>query len=165
MNFVSNPELMAEHLLDTYWRGRAMPVDPVEIASRLNIECRVTTLPRDIAGVLLYEKSDVSRLVAEVKDSPLRRRFVHACLLGLLLEKNAGLPNAPDSGKQVLARDAIRCAENKAVMPYFKRFALELLMSKSVLKKVYHKRSVSLLIGDFCAPQEAINARCEFFGQ
>ena len=90
---------------------------------------------------------------------------MHACLLGLLLEKNAGLPNAPDSGKQVLAREAIRCAENKAVMPYFKRFALELLMPKSVLNKVYRKRPASLLMGDFCAPQEAIKARCEFFGQ
>ena len=120
MNFVSNPELTAEHLLDAYWGGRAMPVDPAEIALRLNIECRVTTLPRDIAGVLLYEKSDVIRLVAEAEDSSLRRRFVHACLLGLLFEKNASPSNATDSGKQVLAREAIRCAENKTVMPYFK---------------------------------------------
>lgn len=154
-----DPKAEARALLDRYWTGRGMPVDPVEIARSLGVQVLRGNLPPDVAGVLMKRAGHDPRIVVAAGDSDNRRRFTVAHELGHFVYRGAGTEAETDQYEYVDERSRLARAGTDPVEVFANRFAAELLMPEDVIRPVAKQMSAAVLADRFGVSQEAMSYR------
>ena len=157
---MSTPDstVAARALLDRYWTGRGMPVDPVEIARALGLQVLRGDLPPDVAGVLMKRVGHDPRIVVAAGDSENRRRFTVAHELGHFVYRGEVEANT-DQYEYVDERSKLARAGTDPVEVFANQFAAELLMPEDVLRSAAKHIPTALLAGRFGVSQEAMTYR------
>lgn len=154
-----DPRDEARALLDRYWTGRGMPVDPVEIARSLGVQVLRGDLPPDVAGVLMKRAGHDPRIVVAEGDSENRRRFTVAHELGHFVYRGSEAKADPDQYEYVDERSRLARAGTDPVEVFANQFAAELLMPEDVIRPVAKHIPAALLAGRFGVSQEAMTYR------
>ena len=156
---ISDPKEEARALLDRYWAGRGMPVDPVEIARSLGVQVLRGNLPSDVAGVLMKRAGHDPRIVVAAGDSEPRRRFTVAHELGHFVYRGSEAKADPNQYEYVDERSRLPRAGADPVEVFANQFAAELLMPEDVIRPVAKHMSAAALATRFGVPQEAMSYR------
>lgn len=160
-----DPKYEAGALLDLYWIGKTMPVDPAEIACALGMQVFQAELPREVAGVLMKRVGYDPRVVVSTTDSDNRRRLAIAHELGWFVFRGASVTADEDQYEHVQLRSAAQAADDPAEI-FSTRFAAELLMPESVVRVAARRMRMApaVLAGQFGVPQEAVTYRLRDLG-
>lgn len=160
-----DPKYEAGALLDLYWTGKAMPVDPAEIACALGMQVFQAELPQEVAGVLMKRIGYDPRVVVATTDSDNRRRLIIAHELGWFVYRGASAAADEDQYEHIQLRSAAQAADDPAEA-FSNRFAAELLMPESVVRIAARRMrtAFAVLAGQFGVPQEAVTYRLRDLG-
>jgi Zn-dependent peptidase ImmA (M78 family) len=156
-----DPKAEARALLDRYWTGRPMPVDPAAIAHLMGVKVLRGKLPDDVAGVLLKKPGHDPRIVVQASDLENRRRFTVARELGRFVYLGA-TPAADESEYQYVdRRSTLAHIATDPGEQFANAFAAELLMPESVVKSARKQfgRALGALGATFGVPQERMSDR------
>jgi hypothetical protein len=110
----------AQKVLDTVWKDRPFPVDPVWLAAQFGIKVVETDLPEEVSGAIIKNKDKDPVIALSNSDHKNRKRFSCAHELGHYAfrmdageeeygyvdfrGKAAGMGTAPESHKQGLTK-------------------------------------------------------------
>jgi len=80
----------AADILKRYWRTGSLPVDPVAIARRLDVNVYSAQLGEDVSGMLIKNVDEDPAIYVDVDDSLPRQRFTVAHEIGHFVDRGIG---------------------------------------------------------------------------
>ena len=161
-----DPKKEARALLDRFWTGRPMPIDPAEIARMMGVVVLRTRLPENVAGVLVKKLGHDPRIVVQETDSENRRRFTVAHELGHFVQRGASPEPDEAHYEYVDLRSTLSQTGTDQGEIFANQFAAELLMPESVVKAAAKKfgAATAALGASFGVSQEAMSFRLRNLG-
>jgi len=160
MYVTSDPEVEARALLDRYWSGKSLPVDPVEIARALGVEVLRAELPGNVSGVLLKQVGHEPRIVVHAGDHENRRRFSVAHELGHFVQRSSAVVEDKDQYEYVDLRSPASSDGTNSDEVFANKFAAELLMPEHLVRPFSEKiRAAGALSSVFGVSIDAMSFR------
>jgi len=149
-------------LLESVWRQRAFPVDPVWVAGKLGIDVIETILPHDVSGALIKDKDKDPIIVLCKTDSTNRKRFTCAHEIGHYAYR---VTNDGDHYEYIDLRGNLSGAGSNSEEIYANQFAAEFLMPRSEISSLAKtERPAFLLARDFGVSDDAMRYRLKNLG-
>jgi Zn-dependent peptidase ImmA (M78 family) len=152
-----NPEIDASELLNAMWRGKNLPVDPVQIAWDLGLNVVETDLPENISGALIKDLDKDPVIFLSKADSNNRKRFTCAHEIGHYAYR---LANNGSHYEFVDFRDGSSATGDNQEEVYANQFAANLLMPADEVAQLSNQGLPSFLIAQhFGVSDDAIRFR------
>ncbi len=133
-----------------------LPVDPLKIATSLDIQVLVTGLDRKISGMLAKRPGEEPQIYINGVDSDNRQRFTCAHELGHYVSHIAA---GEESWENIDYRSPLSSEGTRADEIYANRFAACLLMPRSELRRLAGQHSRTTLAYKFGVSEDALNHR------
>lgn len=156
-----NAKEAAQSLLDYAWSSDVFPVDPVQIAKKLEISVVQMKLSEGVSGALIKESGGDPVIVLSELDGKNRQRFSCAHELGHYAHR---LINDADHYEYIDLRSELSETGSNAEEIYANEFAANLLMPDYEVKKLYKKMPFFLLISHFGVSESAMTFRLKNLG-
>lgn len=158
MDTLTNARDTAFSYLEDFWADDdnliSLPVDPVRIASKVNMKVSVADLD-GVLGVLVHE-DDETRMILERKTDKRYAAFTAAYLLG----RNILSTNETRYGFVASAATAIKINHSTEEEEFAHAFAYELLMPGTVMRQYWAKgKSIKWLSKHLDLPRYMIEQR------
>ena len=129
-------ELIANEVLDTYWRELScdvLPVDPVKIARAIGINVYKSVMDPDVSGYIIKRGPElVPDIFFNSEHAAVRQRFTTAHELGHYFKRREMGP--PHSERYLLKRAQLAACGTNAEEIYANKFAAALLMPESDIR-------------------------------
>ncbi len=153
-----DPEHEAQQLLSTAWRGRSVPVDPIQIAQQLGIKVYTAGLDEGVAGMLRKRPGHDPEVFINGSDSLNRQRFTVAHELGHYVKHVAA---GQDEWEHVDYRDALTSEGTDPEERFANKFAASLLMPKDEIQRLKREKGygAAALALEFGVSGEAMSFR------
>lgn len=152
-----NPKEAAQQLLESTWKGRGFPVDPILIAGDLGIDVIETDLPDNVSGALIKDEGKDPVIVLSKTDSKNRQRFTCAHELGHYAYRITSNENHYEYVD--LRSDSSANGTNKEEI-FANQFAASLLMPKEAIEELVNKKLPDFLLAQrFGVSDDAVRFR------
>lgn len=154
-----SPEEAARRVLDSLWKGRPFPVDPVWIAGQFGIKVLETDLPEEVSGAIIKQKDEDPVIALSKSDSNNRKRFSCAHELGhYAFRMDAG----QNEYEWVDLRGKTAGMGTKPEEIFANKFAASLLMPEEEVKRLSKEKTPPFLMAQyFGVSDDAMNIRLE----
>lgn len=156
-----NAKEAAESLLNYAWYSGVFPVDPVQIAKKLEIEVFDMDLSSNVSGALIKEQGRDPVIILSESDNKNRRRFSCAHELGHYAHR---MLNDGDHYEYIDLRSELSSQGSNAEEVFANQFAANLLMPESEVRKALKEVPAFLLAQHFGVSDDAMNFRLRGLG-
>jgi Zn-dependent peptidase ImmA (M78 family) len=158
----SNPNEHARKVLDTFWRGRGFPVDPVQIAKEMGLDVFITDMPGKVSGALIKQKDQDPAIFLNADDNRVRQRFSCGHELGHYIARQAG---DNDKYEYIDLRGEAASNGTHAEEIFANKFSAELLMPSEEVKALHQQGQPSYIMAHyFDVSDDAMSYRLKSLG-
>lgn len=161
-----SPERAAQELLETIWapdEGEIpIPVNPIAIARHLGIKVYTAGLDEGVSGMLIKRPGRDAEVYLNTQDSENRQRFTCAHELGHYVMRSA--TDEEQTWEYIDHRAALSAQGENGEEIYANKFAANLLMPHSMVKRLHKQFSIPTLAYKFGVSTDAMNYRLKNLG-